>query len=34
VYYKFCGFIALLRLTPAIEAGMIDHVWDLGELLA
>jgi len=23
-----------LRVTPAMEAGLADHVWEIGELLA
>jgi len=33
-YYKFCRIHESLRLTPAMEAGIADHVWDLEELLS
>jgi hypothetical protein len=33
-YYNFCRIHKSLRVTPAVEAGIADHVWDLAELLA
>ena len=33
-YYNFCRIHKSLRVTPAMEAGLTDHVWDLAELLA
>ena len=30
----FAGFIQTLRVTPAMEAGLSDHVWTLEELIA
>lgn len=33
-YYNFCRIHKTLRVTPAMEAGIADHVWDLAELLA
>jgi hypothetical protein len=33
-YYNFCRIHKSLRVTPAMEAGIADHVWDLAELLA
>ena len=33
-YYNFCRTHKTLRITPAMEAGITDHVWDLKELLA
>jgi len=33
-YYNFCRIHKSLRVTPAMEAGIADHVWDLVELLA
>jgi transposase-like protein/IS1 family transposase len=33
-YYNFCRTHKTLRITPAMEAGIADHVWDLAELLA
>ena len=32
-YYNFCKIHSSLRVTPAIEAGITDHLWDLTELL-
>jgi IS1 family transposase len=33
-HYNFCRIHTTLRCTPAMEAGLTDHVWDLNELLA
>jgi hypothetical protein len=33
-FYNFCRVHKSLRVTPAMEAGISDHVWTLGELLA
>jgi transposase-like protein/IS1 family transposase len=33
-YYNFCRIHKTLRVTPAMEAGIADHVWELSELLA
>jgi IS1 family transposase len=33
-YYNFCRIHRTLRVTPAMEAGIADHVWDIAELLA
>ncbi len=32
-YYNFCRVHSSLRVTPAMEAGLTDHVWELSELL-
>ena len=32
-YYNFCRIHKSLRVTPAMEAGLTDHVWELKELL-
>lgn len=32
-YYNFCRVHSSLRVTPAMEAGLTDHVWQLDELL-
>ena len=32
-YYNFCRVHQSLEVTPAMEAGLTDHVWELGELL-
>ena len=34
MYYNFCRIHQSLRVTPAMEAGVADHVWDIGEILA
>lgn len=33
-YYNFCRVHRTLRITPAMAAGVSDHVWDLEELIA
>ena len=33
-YYNFCRIHRSIRVTPAMEAGITDHVWELRELLA
>jgi hypothetical protein len=32
-YYNFCRVHQTLRVTPAIEAGLVDHVWRLEEMV-
>lgn len=32
-WYNFCRVHMSLRVTPAMEAGVTDHVWTIGELL-
>ena len=32
-HYNFVRIHQTLRVTPAMEAGLTDHVWELGELL-
>lgn len=32
-YYNFCRVHKTLRVTPAMEAGLTDHVWTLEELI-
>ena len=34
VYYNFCRVHQTLRVTPAMEAGITDHVWDAKDLVA
>jgi len=34
MHYNFCRIHQTLRLTPAIEAGIADHVWSLEEIVA
>ena len=33
-YYNFCRIHQTLRVTPAMEAGLTDHVWSLTELVS
>jgi IS1 family transposase len=34
MHYNFCRVHKTLRVTPAMEAGLTDHVWDIEELIA
>jgi IS1 family transposase len=34
MYYNFCRIHQTLRVTPAMEAGLTDHVWELDELVS
>jgi len=33
-FYNFCRIHKTLRVTPAMEAGLTDHVWEISELVA
>jgi hypothetical protein len=33
-FYSFCRVHQTLRVTPAMEAGLTDHVWSVEELVA
>lgn len=33
-FYNFCRVHQTLRVTPAMEAGLADHVWSLEELVS
>jgi hypothetical protein len=33
MYYNFARIHQSLRVTPAMEAGVSDHVWDLEEII-
>jgi len=33
IYYNFCRIHQTLRVTPAMEAKVTDHVWDIVEIL-
>jgi hypothetical protein len=33
MYYNFCRIHKTLRATPAMEAGIADHVWSLEEII-
>jgi len=32
-YYNFCRVHSSLRVTPAMESGLTDHVWTIAELI-
>jgi len=34
MHYNFCRVHGSLRITPAMEAGVTDHVWSLEEVIA
>lgn len=34
VHYNFCRIHSTLRVTPAMAAGLTDHVWEISELVA
>ena len=37
LHFMYCNFVRIhqtLRVTPAMEAGLSDHVWELSELIA
>jgi IS1 family transposase len=33
MHYNFCRVHKTLRVTPAMEAGLTDHVWEIDELI-
>jgi IS1 family transposase len=33
MHYNFCRIHQTLRVTPAMEAGLADHVWEIEELI-
>jgi hypothetical protein len=33
-YYNFCRIHKSLRVTPAMEAGISDHIWSIEEMCA
>jgi hypothetical protein len=33
MFYNFCRIHQTLRVTPAMEAGIADHVWTLQEIV-
>ena len=33
MHYNFCRVHQTLRVTPAMETGITDHVWSIRELL-
>jgi len=34
MHYNFCRIHQTLRVTPAMEAGISQHVWSIQEILA
>jgi len=34
MYYNFAKIHETLRCTPAMEAGISDHVWEISEIVA
>ena len=34
MYYNFCRVHKSLRVTPAMEAGISDHIWEISEIAA
>jgi IS1 family transposase len=32
-HYNWCHVVKTLRVTPAMQAGLTDHVWDLEEMM-
>jgi hypothetical protein len=34
MHYNFARIHKTLRVTPAMEAGVSDHVWELSEIAA
>jgi hypothetical protein len=34
MYYNFCRIHSSLRVTPAMAAGVADHVWTMEEVAA
>jgi hypothetical protein len=33
MYYNFCRIHQSLRVTPAMEAGISDHLWEIENIL-
>jgi hypothetical protein len=33
MYYNYCRVHQTLRVTPAIQGGLTDHVWEIEELV-
>jgi hypothetical protein len=34
MYYNFCWRHSSLRVTPAMEAGLTNHIWSMDEIIA
>ena len=33
MYYNFCRIHQTLRITPAMAAGVTDHLWEIGDIV-
>jgi len=33
MHYNFCRIHQTLRVTPAMAAGVTDHVWEIGDVV-
>jgi hypothetical protein len=33
MHYNFCRIHQTLRVTPAMEIGLTDHIWTIKEML-
>jgi hypothetical protein len=33
MHYNFCRIHQALRVTPAMAAGVTNHVWEIGEIV-
>ena len=33
MYYNFCRIHQTLRVTPAMAAGVTDHVWEIADIV-
>jgi hypothetical protein len=33
MHYNFCRIHQTLRVTPAMQVGLTDHVWEIEELV-
>jgi hypothetical protein len=34
MHYNYCRIHQTLRITPAMAAGLTDHIWEIEELVA
>lgn len=34
MFYNFCKIHKSLRVTPAMEAGLTDHVWSIADVVS
>jgi hypothetical protein len=34
MHYNYCRIHQSLRVTPAMEAGLSDHIWEIDDLVA